>query len=212
MKLRLAILVLYLVCLGAGLWQNAVPGRLGGAISLPKILWLATALSAFFLVPPLILREQPLSPRTRRLLQIFWASWLLRAPLEAGLLLGWAGGWRCVYGISHDLACLALVIAALPCWDRRTPCGVVAPVLRSWLLWLAACLCCEASFAWLFSLLIDPRSGVWFADASAAFARINLGTATCLSLLLPWFVWNLRTPPKENASRHRTTDVTDCRR
>ncbi|MEN9362179.1 MAG: hypothetical protein RL095_3714 [Verrucomicrobiota bacterium] len=198
MKLRLSILALYLACVAAGLWQNAVPGRLGGAISIPKILWLATALSAFFLVPPLILREQPLAPRARRLLQVFWASWLLRAPLEAALLLGWAGGWRCVYGISHDLACLALVMAAL----ATRP----APALRSWLFWLAAVLCCEASFAWLFSLLIDPRSGVWFADASAAFARINLGTAACLALLLPWLAWNLRTP------LHQTPDVTDARR
>jgi hypothetical protein len=192
MKFRLSILVLYLLCLGAGLWQNAVPGRLGGAISWPKILWLATALSAFFLVPPLILREQPMNPRARRLLQIFWTSWLLRAPLEAALLLGWAGGWRCAYGISHDLFCLGLIVAAL----ITRP----APPLRSWLLWLAACLCCEATFAWLFSQLIDPRSGVWFADASAAFARINLGTATCLTFLLPWFVWNLRQARKTSLS------------
>src|SRR5688572_5041733 len=66
-------------------WQNSGQ-RIGGPISVPKILWLGYALAAWFVMPFFLWRDGRLAARVRQMYGFFWLLWLLRGAAELVLL------------------------------------------------------------------------------------------------------------------------------
>lgn len=163
--------------------QNRTPGRMGGAISRAKAVWLGYAVYLWFFLCPLLALDPALALPLRLLLGVFAAFMWLRGVLEL-VLLFWLKRWTPPMGIGHDLACLALLVCGG---------GSLAPALAElsrpldlWTLALLAAvvvsLVCEAVFAYLFWCLVRPATrghdGIWFASESdPRFRAINRWTA-----------------------------------
>ena len=177
--LLVAITTLGGLCLCFWWWQNNY-GKIGGQIALVKSLWLATALTHFFLIPAWLWRDEQLSPRTRKFYGFFLGGFVLRALIEMPLLL-LTHSWRCGHGIFHDVLMLAVLAFA---WKLRDRIG------RLFALLLVVVLLCEGWNAWMFGQLGSPETGIYFADDSARFAFVNRVTAAelilCGSLLVVW--------------------------
>ena len=180
LALNLCLAALALAGMGFHRLQNR-GALIGGGIAPVKSAWLVYALSQFFILPGFLLMASSLPLAERLLLgMVFW-SFVLRAPLE-GWLLYVVRGWRCAYGITHDLCCLVLAAVGGALALARGA-GGRAPAAGFAL--LAITLACEAFFAWRFSRLASPNDGVYFAAAVPRFAAVNRMTALALAVLLP---------------------------
>lgn len=189
--MRICLLLTLMLCLKFGWWQNH-HAQLGGDISLAKVLWLNLALCCFFIIPAALWREKNLVRPLRVLYGLVFASFVLRAFIEAPMLYLWQN-WRCAYGITHDaVVMLVLIIVLLP--RVMTSDKMLLSARRfGWL--LIVVLICEALNAWLFSRVADPLHGIYFAADSAEFRRINLITWIEVAALYPALLhWVLRHP------------------
>src|SRR5262245_35403565 len=87
--IRLGLSVALAFLAGSGILfyhrQNA-SAQIGGPISLPKMLWLAYAIAAWFVVPPFLWRDQRLEPAVRRVFGVFWTWMLGRGVIELVML------------------------------------------------------------------------------------------------------------------------------
>ena len=148
-------------------WRQNRGGVVGGPISLPKVLWLNLTLTVFFGIPAVLWLDASLSPGVRALWGWLLLSFVLRAVVELYLIYVTIG-WKCIYGISHDLFQLALAVvlsAALPTGGDARARGF---------LWLyCVVLVVEAGMARAFSLLADPKTGIYFASDDERFLRVN---------------------------------------
>jgi hypothetical protein len=120
-----------------------------------------------------------LSARNRRVYRIFFAGFILRAIIELPVMV-FTNGWRCGYGIGHNVLMLTLLWLA------------GGGGIYRWLLSLV--LVAESLNAWLFAQAADPRAGTYFAGDSTAFNSINRITwielAVLTPLLIAWLVRN----------------------
>lgn len=148
-------------------WRQNRGGVVGGPISLPKVLWLNLTLTVFFGLPAVLWRDAALSPATRALWGWLLLSFVLRAVVELYLIYVTIT-WKCVYGISHDLFQLGLAVALA----AAVPAGA-DPRARAFLWLYGAVLLVEAGMARAFSLLADPKDGIYFASDDARFLRVN---------------------------------------
>jgi hypothetical protein len=189
--MRVCLLLTLTLCLTFGWWQNH-HAQLGGNISLAKVLWLNLALSCFFIIPAALWRAKNLTRPLRVLFGLFFASFALRALIEAPMLYLWQN-WRCAYGITHDaVVMLVLFVALLPRMQISDK-VIISARHFGWL--LIVVLICEAFNAWLFSRVADPLNGIYFAADSAEFRRINLITWIEVAALYPALLhWVLRHP------------------
>lgn len=177
--LPVSFLTVFLLCLVFYWWQNQY-GVVGGEISLAKALWLATALVSMFLIPAWLWRDVRLSSSERVRYGVFFGGYVLRAAIEMPLLL-FTHEWRCWHGIAHNATMLTLL------WlMRRGKNDAKFDVL------LTLVLLAESLNAWMFSEVGSPQTGIYFADASLAFARINTITWIELSILIPLLILWLR--------------------
>ena len=149
-------------------WRQNRGGVVGGPISVPKILWLNFTLTVFFGLPAVLWRDAGLAGATRSLWGGLLLSFVLRGVVELYLIYVTIG-WKCAYGIGHDLFQLALVLAlgaAMPPapGDERA---------RGFLWLYAAVLVAEAGMARAFSRLADPKTGIYFASDEEKFRRVN---------------------------------------
>lgn len=158
------------------------PGRMGGAISRAKAVWLGYAVYLWFFVCPLLARDPALAPSLRLLLGAFAAFMWLRGVLELVLLFG-LKRWTPPMGIGHDLACL-LLLGGGAAWRAPELAALTAPLDR-WTLALlgvvGVSLACEVGFAWSFHRLVGGATrgddGVWFAsEDDPRFRAINRWT------------------------------------
>jgi hypothetical protein len=189
--MRVCLLLTLILCLTFGWWQNH-HAHLGGDISLAKVLWLNLALSCFFTIPAALWREKRLARPLRGLFGLFFASFVLRALIEAPMLYLWQN-WRCAYGISHDLAAMLILLVVL--WPRAQTVDKMLLSARRFGWLLIVVLICEALNAWLFSRVADPLNGIYFAADSAEFRRINLITWIEVAALYPALLhWVIRHP------------------
>ena len=176
--LSLALLAL------AGMFFHRLQNRgalIGGKISSMKSIWLVCALSQFFILPGFLLLTSIFPRPEYQLLGIVFWSFVLRALLE-GWLLYVVRGWRCAYGITHDLCCFVLTVAGGALALQRGREGRAAAAGFSL---LAATLACEALFAWRFSRLASPNDGVYYAAATPRFSAVNRMTGLALAFFLP---------------------------
>src|SRR4051794_24958418 len=107
-RLGLALLLLAGLCLAFYHRQNSGLG-LGGPISLPKMFWLGYALAAWFVVPFFLWHDSRLDASVRRVFSVFWLLMAARGIAEM-VLLHVFHHWTPVYGISHDLLCMAALV------------------------------------------------------------------------------------------------------
>lgn len=181
--LPISILTVFLLCLVFYWWQNQY-GVVGGEISLAKALWLATALMSLFLIPAWLWRDVKLPSSERARYGVFFVGYVLRAAIEMPLLL-FTHEWRCWHGITHNATMLSLL------WlMRRGRNDAKFEVL------LTLVLLAESLNAWMFSGVGSPQTGIYFADASVAFTRINMITWIELFILIPllllWLRWYVK--------------------
>ncbi|TBR21293.1 hypothetical protein EPO15_10685 [bacterium] len=150
-------------------WRQNRGGVVGGPISLPKVLWLNLTLTVFFGLPAVLWRDGALSPGMRALWGWLLLSFVLRAVIELYLIYVTIT-WKCVYGISHDFFTLALAGLLRAAMPAPAPGDARAAAF----LWLyTAVLVVEAGMAKAFSLLADPKTGIYFASDDERFKRVN---------------------------------------
>lgn len=108
---RGAVLVLALLAVLFYQFQNS--GRpVGGAIALPKLLWLAGALLLWGVLPPLLALDARLPPGLRRAFATLAGLMAARAVVE-GWMLYVTFNWSPWYGIAHDALCALLLAGAV---------------------------------------------------------------------------------------------------
>jgi hypothetical protein len=164
----------------------------GGAISWPKLVWLAYAILLWFLLPVLACADPRLDARWRR---PFLALFLLM--LARGLVEGWmlyvALNWSPWYGIGHDLACAAVLVGYALLLRRRA----TSRLERLMLLHLsvtALMFVPEIYFAWYMQAHFDTQGAdaVYFVPDDPAYAvvlRVTKVTIAFLTLYLPFFLY-----------------------
>ncbi|MBI3299074.1 MAG: hypothetical protein HYZ75_12975 [Elusimicrobia bacterium] len=158
----------FAACTGFFGWRQNRGGVVGGPISLPKILWLNLTLTVFFGLPFVLWRDAALSPGVRLLFGWLLLSFVGRAVIELYLIYVTIT-WKCVYGISHDLFTLAMAAALRlglsPAAGDSKAMGFLAVY--------CAVLLIEAGMAKAFSLLADPKTGIYFASDDPRFKKVN---------------------------------------
>ncbi len=158
--------------------QNA-PHAVGGAIALPKLLWLALALWFWYVLPLLFVLDARLRP-TRALHALFAANMLARALIELWMMYV-SSNWHPYYGIAHDLFSAALVLYlsyALP-FD--------APLLgaqRSFFLVLGLMFLLETGFAVYMLNNVHSLGPVYFVPTGAAHRGVLTITWVAVGALL----------------------------
>lgn len=153
----------------------------GGEISVPKMIWLTTAIAAWFVVPGFLWMDQRLGDRVRRLFGVFWVMMWIRGVAELVLIYGFRH-WSPWYGISHDLLCLGTVFAL------RARCSSASEVDRAALRLsgtIALSLLAEAAFAGMFLATGEHEKGVYFASASPSWTLVNYLTWMVLAFVVP---------------------------
>ena len=169
-----------MVALGAGcfFWRRQNNGRaVGGAISLPKSLWLSYTVIAWFFLPFVFLPHPDLTYELKLLLLLHLGSWWIRGPLELLMIYRWFN-WSPRYGIAHDLLHAAMLGTGLVLLRHSL---FLHPVNRLAALFLAVTLLAtwaETFFAWLFlSIRGHEDHKVYFADNDPKWRLNNRGTA-----------------------------------
>lgn len=173
--LPITVLTVFLLCMGFYGWQNHVD-RVGGGISLAKALWLATALVNLFVIPAWLWRDAKLDLMDRHRYAMFFAGFVLRAIIEMPLLL-FTHQWRCWHGIAHN-AIMLIFLWGMPRSHR----------IHQFDRLLTLVLLAETLNAWMFSKAGSPQTGIYFASASPAFARINAITWIELVIFTPMLI------------------------
>jgi hypothetical protein len=152
-------------------WHQSVAGTLGGPTSLAQALWLNLTILVFLVMPLLWWRWSAVHPDLKILFAIGFAAFFLRILVEMPVLYLTAG-WRCLYGIGHDLAVfLILAVGYVRCRRRL---GRSDRLGEGFLGLYLVLLVAEAGFAWTFSQLASPAAGVYFAADTPRFAQLNL--------------------------------------
>jgi hypothetical protein len=177
-------------------WRQNHLAVVGGPISVAKTLWLNYMLIAVYVVPFFLWREKTLTPETRRLFGWLFASFALRAPIEFWIIF-FTRGWRCGYGITHDLLTIGLIAflrwRMSPDLTRRD-----FAVLRVATL-LQITLCVEIFMAWEFSKLASPAQGIYFASDTPHFRFVNVASWFAVALGYPALLYLLSGRREERA-------------
>ena len=183
--LLLTLLLLLAGCIAFG-WMQNHRDVVGGAISLPKVLWLNLAVASFLVLPAFLWRDSLVSHQVRILYGWFLAGFAIRALIELPVIY-FTHGWRCAYGITHDFVMMVFVLMIWWRGQRMTglnqatkTAGLFAPLLL-------LVLVCEILNAWLFSRVADPRTGIYYANTSEVFRVINLVTWIEVVVIYPLF-------------------------
>lgn len=150
--------------------QNRRPS-IGGPIHWSKVLWLNLAINAFVVLPGMWWHRSTAGPASRRLLGLHYGHFLARGAIEMYLVYV-TRSWKMRYGISHDVAAIAL-LGVLLVRDRDEFDAEQDGRAVAFSLFLTAALVVEVIFALRFRSLTNPTTtGVFFADDSPLYARI----------------------------------------
>ena len=184
-----------LACLSAVFFVVQNQGLLpGGAIALPKLLWLLLTI-IFFLVLPLLLSLDGCLPRRLRLgWGIFTTSMALRGVVELYLIYVILA-WHPYMGIGHDLFSLALLIAFAIVTRSDA-----ARFKAAWfsVLAVAVAMVFETLFAVYFRLNLAPAGEaagpdpVYFVPPDAGFGTIIATTWVAVIILFLYLIWLTR--------------------
>ncbi len=146
--------------------QNGA-GAVGGGIALPKLLWLASAILFWFVLPVLFLLDRRLRG-THLAYGIFLGNMLLRAGVELWMMY-LSHNWHPYYGIGHDLFSLALCL-----WLARRipPTALLARLQRGFFLVAAAMFLVETFFAGYLVIYLYGTDPIYFVADDGAHAPV----------------------------------------
>jgi hypothetical protein len=154
--------------------ETGLPVRVGGDISIPKSLWLAYTLGAWFLFSPVAAVHLYLvsSPWFLPFL-VLALSWWIRGILELFMIYRWFN-WSPVYGISHDLFHIVAMLTMTALTLSKNP---DLPLL-SWpfiyLIGHVISVGFETLFAWMFLKTRGPDADlIYFASDEPKYRCIN---------------------------------------
>lgn len=169
-------------------WRQNHLVVVGGPISMAKTLWLNYMLIAMYIVPFFLWRERTLASATRSLFGWLFASFALRAPIELWIIF-FTRGWRCAYGITHDLLTLALL--AFLRWRMSPDLARRDLVALRVLTLLQITLLVEIFMAWEFSKLASPAEGIYFAADTPHFRVVNVVSWIAVAIGYPALLYLL---------------------
>ena len=190
-RLRWWLIAAIALATGVFAWRQNHAHIVGGPISAVKTWWLGCTLTVFFALPFALWKNARLAPAVRALFGWVFASFAARGVAELAIIYG-TRGWKCGYGISHDIFTIALAeiltrrVQNPGLTDRRA-------LHFKWL--LQATLLTEAYMAWRFRQIASPAHGIYFAADTPEFHAINNLTLIAVAAVLAavaWFLWITR--------------------
>jgi hypothetical protein len=180
---RVLLVVALFLTLGLGLmfWRGQRRrAAMGGAISIPKMLWLAYAVGLWLFIVPVVALDSGVHPSLRVSLGAFSVLMWIRAPIEM-VMLYVTKNWRPPYGIAHCSLCLVVMATTL----LRVPWTQLGGY-DHWVVGFTAMamlsLVTEVVYAVRFHGAVQGKTtgdeGVWFANSDdPSFVAINQLTA-----------------------------------
>lgn len=184
--------ILLLVILAAIFYFIQSHGAMGGAISLPKLVWLYFCIFNWFVFPLLYINYQGADQILRKILVLF--SYLMWGRGLAELIMLFAfKSWKPPYGITHDLLCILFFLYWLvKVWDIKSKMP-----MKFILIFYLSTLVSEIYYAYAFYNLVAGKTvgahGIWFADATnPIFVFINMVTLIFDIIYLSSFVYIFR--------------------
>lgn len=162
---------------------------IGGAIALPKLMWLSYTILAWFLLPLLLARDDRVQVAVRRIYQVFFWNMATRGILELAMIYFWKN-WHPYIGASHDLFSIALILVLA--WRVRSPGGADLLLIRHSYV-LAAMLGAEIGFAIYFAahFMTKGNQALYFVPNEGRYTTILMSTALAVACLTPYFAWFL---------------------
>ena len=182
-------------------------GARGGAISLPKALWLNLTVLSFIALPALAWSDRRWPAPVRACLAAVAVSFAARGVVEVPILY-LTDVWHCTYGIAHDLV-TAAVVGWLWLQARRRGANAYSPAESLIGVIIALCIV-EAGFARAFCAVADPAT-TWFASAEPRFSAINAATWAVVGIAYPALaavVWRMTRPAPAPTAPRRTPPTT----
>ena len=158
-------------------WRQNFGGQIGGAMSLPKLLWLDYALISWFILPAFLARSPLIDRRFRRLFAIHLIHFSFRGVVELYLLYVTIG-WSPIYGIAHDVFSIVLITLLAPRPEGDAMSRAAAHFTWTLRLTLAA----EIVFAAMFHGVTAGETAIYFAGNEARFATINAITTVVVTV------------------------------
>jgi hypothetical protein len=177
-------------------WRQNHFAVVGGPISIAKTLWLNYMLIVMYIVPFFLWRDKTLALATRNLFGCLFGSFALRAPLELWIIF-FTRGWRCAYGITHDLLTLGLMIYLRRRMSPELARRDVTPLRVATLLQIT--LLVEMFMAWEFSKLASPAQGIYFAADTQHFRLVNVASWIAVAIGYPALLYLLSRNRREPA-------------
>ena len=190
-RLRWWLIAAIALAVGVFAWRQNHAQVVGGPISVAKTWWLGCTLTVFFALPFALWKNARLAPAVRALFGWVFASFAARGAIELAVIYA-TRGWKCGYGISHDLFTLALAEVLARRVQNPGPTDRRALHCK-WL--LQAVLLIEAYMAWRFRQIASPAHGIYFAADTPEFRAINELTLIAVAAILgavAWFLWITR--------------------
>ncbi|GAB4015410.1 MAG: hypothetical protein Fur0010_14420 [Bdellovibrio sp.] len=146
-------------------WKHNKNPKLGGAISLSKALWLIYAIYTWFIFIPYLVFAHNLPPFVTVVWKVFWFWMVFRGIVEIYMMYV-SKNWSPIYGISHDLSCLIILIAGtiyyLPSYAQ------LPSVLVAFHYSLILSLALETYYAYSFFQIVKEKTkgehAIWFAS------------------------------------------------
>ena len=184
-KLRLVLLLsLFLIMLSAGVFFYLQNDNMivGGNIALVKLLWLATVIFCWYVMPILLLLDSRLSKLEVKICYLLLVNMLLRAIVELFMMYV-SKNWDPIYGISHDVASLLLLIIIMVNYRRPKGAKYESSQLTFFLMAYILILVFESVFASYILSLQRPDEIIYYvpklAEHQAILQLTWLGFAIC---------------------------------
>ena len=193
---RLVLLALTSLAIGAALFYSTqnTTARIGGPVSVAKMLWLTFALVLWGVLPIAIAFDRRVAPALRQAFGALAILMLMRAPVELWMLYV-SLNWSPWYGIAHDLACVAvLVVLGWRAWRLDTQQVPGSALLFVHLVVTTLAFAAEIYFAhYMLRHFVTAGDGaIYFVPAEERYAevlRVTTTVVTALGLYMPVFLW-----------------------
>lgn len=187
-----AVVALALIFQRAQNRKQAGSSKMGGAISPPKMLWLAWAVGVWLFVVPVVALDPGVAPALRWTLGIF-AAWMWLRGIAELVMMYVTKNWRPPYGIAHDVSCVVLLVAlCVAQLDAMSGLSGYDLWVLALVIVVTASMVIETIYAVRFHEVVEGKTtgddAVWFADPDdPKFKRINRLT-TILNVPLYAFI------------------------
>jgi hypothetical protein len=151
------------------------------------MLWLSYALTGWFVLPLFLWKDPRLDPSVRSIFKMFWLFMATRGVAELVLIYAFQH-WNPIYGISHDLLCVLLLVLLR---RRVVPKDAFSRQALRYTGSLLVGLTAEIAFAGMFLQTRAHERAVYFASAELSWGYINLATMAALLFVFPDLILTL---------------------